>query len=87
MTPPVAPSDSSQYMHMNAPTAPAESSQYMHMTPPMQRKPSSIASVSNSMTSINASQQDQIEHQRRPSQSVVLEHLIMEFGPERAKVL
>ena len=81
----------SQYIHMSS-SAPAqppelhvEESQYLHMTPPMQRKPSSIASVS-SMTSGNTNQQDQ-EQQRRPSQSVVLEHLIMEFGPERAQAI
>ena len=60
----------------------SQENQYLSMTPPLQRKPSDIVSVS----SISSSQQQE-ERQKRPSQSVVMEHLMMEFGPERAKAI
>lgn len=79
-----------QYMQMTpSPVKPArvlenhppakEEDEYLEMTPPTERKPSSIVSASS-----NTEEQNQ---ERRPSQSVVLEHLIMEFGHERAKAI
>ena len=78
-----------QYMPMvlKKESSPAET--YLQMTPTMMKKETSMTSITSSNSSMHVKQQTgSVDEQgRRPSQSVVMEHLIQEFGPERAAAI
>ena len=76
-----------QYMPMTM--KPKESETYLQMTPTMMKKETSMTSITSSNSSMHVKPipQPVDEQGRRPSQSVVMEHLIQEFGAERAAAI
>lgn len=77
-----------QYMPMTLKPESSPADTYLQMTPTVMRKETSTTSITSSNSSMHVMQPPSVDEQgRRPSQSVVMEHLIQEFGPERAAAI